>query len=136
MMDLIVLALGLGIITCMARYNENDRLFWQLALAWIGSFAAAEVVTNVIDHNEQNKSIVISSTPTQVQQSIPCIDYTLAEMSLAATRREKSQKPVSKDSTINSNDSILSEVHVAARGQPQVMSVFPTLRGQDYFDTS
>ena len=135
-MDLIALALGLGVITCIARYNESDNLFWKLAIAYLGSFAAAKVVTTVIDSNEQNKNIVINSAPTQVQQSIPCIDYTLTAMSLAATRREKSPKPVSKDSTIKYNDSILSKVHVSARGQPQVESVFPILRGPDYFDTS
>lgn len=135
MMDLILLAAGLALITCIARYNENDNLFWKLAIAYLGSFAAAKVVTYVIDSNEQNKNIVINGAPTQVQQSIPCI-YTLAEMSLAATRREKSPKPVSKDSAIKSNDSVLSKVHVSARGQPQVESVFPILHGPDYFDTS
>ena len=123
-MDLIVLAAGLGLITCIARYNESDNLFWKLAIAYIGSFGAAKVVMHVIDKNEQNKSIVINSTPTQVQQSVACIDYTLAAMSLAATRREKSQKPVSKEHTVITNDFILSEVHVATRGQPYTCSYF------------
>lgn len=136
MMTFIAFLAGLGVITAIARYNENDNLFWKLAIAFIGSFLAAEVVTHVIDSKEQNKSIVISSVPTQVQKSIPCNLYALAEMSLSATRREKSPKPVSKDSITNINDSILSKVLVSARGQPQVESVFPSLRGPDYFDTS
>ena len=136
MMTFIALLAGLGIITCIARYNESDSLFWKLAIAFIGSFMAAKVVTTVIDSKEQNKVVVISELPTQVQQSISCTPYALAEISLLATRKVKTSKPVSKDSVIKNNDSILSEVFVSARGQPQVESVFPILRGPDYFDTS
>lgn len=136
MMTFIALLAGLGIITCIARYNESDSLFWKLAVAFIGSFMAAKVVTTVIDSKEQNKVVVINELPTQVQQSISCTPYALAEISLLATRKVKTSKPVSKDSVIKSNDSILSEVFVSARGQPQVESVFPILRGPDYFDTS
>ena len=135
-MTFIALLAGLGVITCVARYNNSDSLFWKLAIAWIGTFMAAKVATTVIDSVKQNEVVVTSAVPTQVHESISCIPYTLAEISLAATRREKSQKPVSKESTAGINDSILSEVLVSARGQPQIKSVFPILRGPDYFDTS
>lgn len=124
MMTLIAFLLGLGVITAIARYNESDSLFWKLAIAYIGSFGAAKVVTSVMDNKEQDKVVMISDSPTQVQQSISCIPYTLAEMSLLATKREKSPKPVSKDTVTNTSDSILSEVFVSARGQPYTCAYF------------
>lgn len=136
MMTFIALIAGLLGIIGVARYNNSDKLFWVLATAWIGTFMAAKVATTVIDSMKQNEVVVTSAIPTQVHESVSCIPYTLAEISLAATRREKSQKPVSKVFVTGVNDNILSEVLVSARGQPQVKSVFPILRGPDYFDTS
>ena len=135
-MTLIAFLAMTAAIVAIARYNESDSLFWKLFISLVGAYAAATVVHNVIDSKEQDKVVMVTGLPTQVQQSVSCIPYTLEEISLAATKREKSPKPVSKDSTIKTNDSILSKVLVSARGQPQVESVFPILRGPDYFDTS
>lgn len=136
MTTLITFLATTAVILGIARYNESDSLFWKLFISLVGAYAAATVVHNVIDSKEQNKVVMVTELPTQVQQSVSCIPYALAEISLAATKREKSPKPVSKDSFITNNDSILSKVFVSARGQPQVESVFPILYGPDYFDTS
>lgn len=128
--------LGTGLCVAISRYNEDDALFWKLFIAFVGSFAAATAYKATVDNKKQENVIVVSEAPTQVLQSMPCNFYTLADISLAATKREKSPKPVSKDSFITNNDSILSKVFVSARGQPQVESVFPISYGPDYFDTS
>jgi len=116
---LFILASGLGLATLMARYNEDDSLFWKFAICLIGGFAAGAVAKTMLQSSdEQSKVVMIEKAPTQVLQGTSCNFYTLADISLAATKREKSPKPVSKDSLISQNNSTLSEVHVSARGQP------------------
>lgn len=126
-MTLFWLMLGLVISIGVARYNNDDNLFWKLAISLWGAYAAVAVIDNMISDNEQKKVVMVNEAPTQVLQSVPCSFYTLADMSLAATLREKSPKPVSKDSLIDQNDSLLSKVFGSARGQPFMC---------EYFDTS
>lgn len=116
-----------GLATCIgiARYNEDDALFWKLFISFVGAFTAATVVDMAIDSKqEQGKVVMVDSMPTQVLQSTPCMYCTLADVSLAATKREKSPKPVSKAVTINPNCIALSEVSPSARGRPQFYMYF------------
>lgn len=123
-----------GLATCIgiARYNEDDNLFWKLFISFVGAFTAATVVKTQLENENQEKVIMVDKAtvnPTQVPQSMSCInlyDYTLADISRAATKREKSPKPVSKDSLINQNDSSLSKVFGSIRGQPQMFAFFDT----------
>lgn len=117
---------GLGICIGISRYNEDDSLFWKLFISFVGAFVAATVVKTTMENENKEKVIMIDEAPTQVLQSAPCSFYTLAEVSTAATKREKSPKPVSKDSLINNDDSLLSKVHVLARGQPFWIGYFDT----------
>lgn len=117
----------IAFITLVARYNEDDKLFWKLFIAFIGAYAAGSAVKATLENNDKEKVVMIEKAPTQVLQSTPCNAYSLADVSLAATKREKSPKPVSKDSLIDQNDSLLSKVTKHARGQPFIL---------DYFDTS
>lgn len=115
-----------GLCIAISRYNEDDALFWKLFIAFVGSFAAATAYKATVENKNQEKVIVVNEAPTQVLQSMPCNFYTLADISLAATKREKSPKPVSKDTLINKDDSLLSKVHVLARGQPGLFNFFNT----------
>jgi hypothetical protein len=120
MMTLFWFLAGLALCIGIARYNEDDALFWKLFIAFVGSFTAATVVRTAIEDEEKSKIVVVEN-PTQVLQSTSDTSmYRLADVSLAATKREKSPKPVSKDSVLNENDSLLSNVFVSARGQPQL----------------
>lgn len=136
MMTFIAFLAITGIITLIARYNENDNLFWKLFISLAGAYGAATVVTHMIDSKKENKVVVISDNPTQVHKSVNCAPFAMCSTSLDATRREKSPKPVSKDTVIKNNDSILSKVFVSARGQPQTSSVRRILHELVYFDTS
>jgi hypothetical protein len=118
--------LGTGLCIAISRYNEDDALFWKLFIAFTGSFAAATAYKATVDNEKQENVIVVNEAPTQVLQSMPCNFYTLADISFAATKREKSPKPVSKDTLINKDDSLLSKVHVLARGQPGLFNFFNT----------
>lgn len=118
-----------GLATCIgvARYNEDDSLFWKLFISFVGAFTVATYVSSQMDKEEQGKVVMIDNMPTQVLESTSCCPLysTLAGVSLSATKREKSTKPVSKDVVINSEDSVLSKaVHTSARGQPQFYMYF------------
>lgn len=104
----------------IARYYEKESLFWIFWTSFVGAFIAANVVKYALESNKE-KITVVESAPTQVLKSTSGIAvFRLADVSLSATRGEKSPKPVSKDFTaINKHDSLLSEVFVSARGQPQ-----------------
>lgn len=121
-----------GLATCIgiARYNEDDSLFWKLFISFLGAFTAATVVRTQLESENQEKVVKVekATVPTQVLQSTPSIInfYSLADVSQAATKREKSPKPVSKDSLINKNDSSLSKVFGSIRGQPQMFAFFDT----------
>ena len=132
MMTLFWFFAAIVLAICIARYNEDDRLFWILGTSIIGAFTAGTVVRTAMENENQEKVFMIDKamvSPTQVLPSTPCInlyDYTLADVSEAATKREKSPKPVSKDSLINPNDSSLSKVFGSIRGQPQMFAYFDT----------
>jgi len=122
-----------GLATCIgiARYNEDDSLFWKLFISFVGAFTAATIVRTQLESENQEKVVKVEKAtvnPTQVLQSTPSIInfYSLADVSNAATKREKSPKPVSKDSLINKNDSSLSKVFGSIRGQPQMFAYFDT----------
>lgn len=121
-----------GLATCIgiARYNEDDSLFWKLFISFLGAFTAATVVRTQLESENQEKVVKVekAAVPTQVLQSTPSIInfYSLADVSQAVTKREKSPKPVSKDSLINNNDSSLSKVFGSIRGQPQMFAFFDT----------
>ena len=121
-----------GLATCIgiARYNEDDSLFWKLFISFVGAFTAATVVRTQLENENQEKVVKVekATVPTQVLQNTPSIInfYSLADVSQAATKREKSPKPVSKDSLINKNDSSLSKVFGSIRGQPQMFAFFDT----------
>lgn len=118
MVTLFWFILGLIIIIGVSRYNEDDKLFWKLLVAFVGSFAAVSVASHLVNADKQDKVVVIEKAPTQALESMSCNYCTLADISLTATKREKSPKPVGKDSLINQNSLILSEVHATMRGQP------------------
>lgn len=130
MMTLFWFLAGLGACIGIARYNEDDNLFWKLFISFVGAFTAATVVKTQLENENQEKVVKVekATVPTQVLQSTPSTInfYSLADVSQAATKREKSPKPVSKDSLINKNDSSLSKVFGSIRGQPQMFAFFDT----------
>lgn len=130
MMTFLWFLAGLGACIGIARYNEDDNLFWKLFISFVGAFTAATVVKTQLENENQEKVVKVekATVPTQVLQSTPSTInfYSLADVSQAATKREKSPKPVSKDSLINKNDSSLSKVFGSIRGQPQMFAFFDT----------
>ena len=124
-MTLFGFILGIIVIIAVSRYCESDNLFWKLLISLMGAFTAVSVVDEITSHKKQDKVVVIEKAPTQVLESVSYTPaYTVTDMSIAATKLEKSTKPVGKDSLIDRNDSILSEVFGGIRGQPQMCKYF------------
>lgn len=121
MMTLFCLLAGIAAITLIARYNESESLFWKLFICYVGSWAAVNAAVEIINNDKKgDKVVMIEKAPMQVLESVPSLNAILADMSLAATTREKSPKPASKElCSFNQDNVISSEVHRKARGQPQ-----------------
>ena len=121
MMTLFCLLAGIAVITLIARYNESESLFWKLFICYVGSWAAVNAAVEIINNDKKgDKVVMIEKAPMQVLESVPSLNAILADMSLAATTREKSPKPASKElCSFNQNNVISGEVHRKARGQPQ-----------------
>ena len=121
MMTLLALLAGIAIITLVARYNEDEKLFWKLFVAWTGAFAAGTVALNLADNSteKQNKVVMIEKAPMQALESMPTLYASVVTDNSLATLGEKSPKPAGKDMLFNQDSSILSKVHRKARGQPQ-----------------
>ena len=119
MMTLLAFISIIGVITAIARYNENEKLFWSLLVSFVGAYAAVNVAVNLLNDEKEDKVVMIEKSPMQVQESMPLLSGVLADISLSATMREKSPKPAGKDMLFNLDNSVLSEVHRKARGQPQ-----------------
>lgn len=126
MMTLFFILAGLTLSILVARYNEDDSLFWKLATSLIGAYAAGIVVSSTMKNDEQKKEkvVMIDSIPTQVLSGVPTLNSLVTIMSLSAPNREKSPKPVSKDKYCLDCNYLLSEVHSSARGQPQFYMYF------------
>lgn len=113
---LVVLAAIVGI----ARYNEDEALGWKLLVSFVGGALAVTVAKGICNSDKkQDKVVMVEKSPMQVAESMPSLDAILADISFVPTMREKSPKPAGKGSAFNQTNSILSEVHRKARGQPQ-----------------
>ena len=121
MMTLLALLSGIAVITLVARYNEDEKLFWKLLVSFVGAYAAADVAVNVLNYsgNKEDKVVMIEKAPMQALESMPTLYASVVTDNSLATLGEKSPKPVGKDMLFNQKNLILSEVHRKARGQPQ-----------------
>ena len=123
-MTLLLILLGLALIVGIARYNNDDSLFWKLAVSFVGAFMAAEVATNIINSDQQSNDDLTQVCPTQGFISAPQVCAIFAEPEsglLVKTHVGTSQKPVSQDlpaiSKINFAEKYVCAV---ARGQPSL----------------
>lgn len=120
MMTLFTIGAVIAIIFGIARYNEDEKLFWKLLVSFVGGAMAVTVAHTMLSSDKkQNKVAMIEKSPMQVAESMPSLNAILADISFVPTMREKSPNPAGKGSAFIHDNSILSEVHRKARGQPQ-----------------
>ena len=118
MITFILFLIGLFAIIGIARYNEDDNLFWKLLVSFVGAYAAATFVYHMTEDKKQDKVVMIENAPMQVLSDVPTLDGLVTGMLFSASKREKSPKPAGKDSLFSQSNIILSKVHASPRGQP------------------
>lgn len=118
-MTLFWFLIGILIILCVSRYNEDESLFWKLFVSFIGAFLATAVACTYINSQKQSKVVQATSAPTQVlySGSHVCV---LADPSVTVTNAEPTAVPVSKDMVCDYVNPALSKVGVQARDQPTI----------------
>lgn len=120
-MTLLLILLGLAIIVGVARYNENDSLFWKLLVCFIGGFASACVVINLLKE-DRSKDNLEQVTPTQTLLAPEQVcDTLLAIFEMPTTTDDvEHQKSASQDNSLATPKvvSASSEVSSSARDQP------------------
>lgn len=119
---------GVMIILGVARYNESEKLFWQLLISFVGTYGAATLAINALSSNEkkQSKEVVIASKPMQVPSSKSYTICSLADLSGLVTVEEKSSVPVGKDTASKLTNPSLSGVGRGARDQPMDTIMYDT----------
>lgn len=127
-MELIYFAAGIALAYGIARYNESNKLFWQLALLFILGYAGVVLCTRAFDNNERNSEDSTQVCTTQMQT----IAQAYADLfALAGSNMSTPKKVTALQSVVqfvpesNESDVIPSEVYGRTRDQPL-----------KYFDTS
>ena len=64
-MTITLFILGTLLALCIARYNESNKLFWQLMLAFILGYTATVMVDRTINGSERNDEALVQVSPTQ-----------------------------------------------------------------------
>lgn len=87
-MILLWFILGILLAFGIARYNESNKLFWQLAISFILGYAATVMVTRTINGSERSSENLVQVCPTQMPTVVSgnSIVYLLADMTLAPTK--------------------------------------------------
>ena len=98
-------------ILCIARYNESNKLFWNLFIAFVGAFTIASIVI-AISNREPKKENLTQMYPTQLYVSASNVFTLIADVSHNTTNEQKCSDTVSQDYTSDqSKICFISEVY-------------------------
>lgn len=129
-MALLWILLGITVIVLIARYNEDDSLFWKLFVSFIGAYLAAYLVLSTLNNNRQSDQNT-EAYPTQGLSYAVCTMPSLCILSEAISTTPvgsgNNQNLVGQDiyAMCTKEVALSSKVSAAARDQPFT-----------YFDTS
>jgi len=124
-MILLWFMLGIALAFGIARYNESNRLFWQLLLALVIGFTGTIVYKRTFGKEQSNVNL------TQVCPTQECVN--VASVRLFQTTynstpvKVTASNPVSQDYTpeLRETHITLSEVYGGARDQPPSKLIKP-----------
>lgn len=126
-MILLWFVLGILLAFSIARYNQSNKLFWQLVLAFIFGYATAVMIDRTINGNERSSDDLVQVSPTQMPTAV---DGAMALFETTAVMES------SKVTALNSVVQVLTpaEYEVVAASS----KVFGRTRDQphDFFNTS
>lgn len=127
-MILLWFVLGILLAFAIARYNESNKLFWQLMLAFVLGYAATVMCTRTFDEEGRSSVNLTQVYPTQVPVIMPNSKiYFLNGMCDVATTKVTASEPVSQDITpvLYKIGIVPSEVFGRTRDQPIVTLTQP-----------
>lgn len=132
-MTLLWILLGITVIILVARYNEDDALFWKLSASLVGAFIAAYITLNILNSEEKQSDQDLTQVyPTQVLSHTACAMPSLGMfdvLSLTPVGSGSNQKLVSQEINTPAIGTVTlfnSEVRAEARDQPLMFTYFDT----------
>ena len=129
--------IGVIAITLIARYNESDKLFWKLFLAFVLGFASAKMYYHLT--NERNENTLTQVSPTQASMELSGIAQFFLAGSTPEITVSESYVPVSQAYAPAGSESslILSKIAGGTRDQPPFLtSQLKYLGSELFFNTS
>lgn len=120
-MELVFFLLGVVLAFAIAKYNESNKLFWQLAGVLTLGYAVTTICTHMVGEKENNENL----QKVQVPMSKPSVitgntcNYNSLAMKMAPAKVTASNS-TSQDFTPESKEInvVLSEVYGRTRDQP------------------
>lgn len=116
---------GIALIFGIARYNESNKLFWQLLLAFILGFSATKMIQQASSEKQSNVALV-QECPTQVSDAYTwaIIAHSVLAKGLQVVTAHTS---VSQEYTpvLQKSDIILNKTCGRVRDQPQEIITNP-----------
>ena len=125
-MILLLFIIGVLAIIAIARYNEDDRLFWKLFGAFTIAFTATSIAVATIDGGQDETNLTNEVYPTQAPDTMLGYYNPFTAICDEATVSEEIPVPVSKDNTLIERE-IISFVEVCGNVRDQPPSSNPTL---------
>lgn len=124
---MIALLFLLGVLTIVgiARYNEDDRLFWKLFICYIVAFIATSITVATFDGGQDDNNLIEQVYPTQALDSATNYLSLNAIACDVAILSKTCSVPVSKDNALFYNEIVVpEEVCGNVRDQPPIVSNF------------
>ena len=121
-MSVLIFISGILLALGIARYNESNKLFWQLAGAFVLAFAATVLVQRATQPSEKSSVDLVQVCPTQMPAVVSSSSfyYLLADTAASAPVKVTALESVVQDNMPEERkkDTILSMVFGRTRDQP------------------
>lgn len=121
-MSVLIFIFGILLALGIARYNESNKLFWQLTLCFVTAYAVTVLIQRITSSNENGTGLVQVNCPTQMPTvvSTSSLYYLLPDTTGTAPVKVTALDSVVQDITpkLYKNDTVLSMVFGRTRDQP------------------
>jgi len=124
MAEIVMFALGIVLITLIARYNESNKLFWTLLTCFTLGFVGTKLIYDAFS-KEESKVIVDKVQPTQALAVTPgSLVYLLADDSLSTSVKVTSEPvgqalvPVDYNATLSSASGVTRGIYLHVLPNP------------------
>ena len=127
-MILLWFVIGILLAFGIARYNESNKLFWQLVLAFVLGYATTVMIDRSVNGRERSSVNLVQVCPTQMPNVVSgsSIVYLLADTAVAPTKVTALESVVQESTPDkHENDTIPSMVSERTRDQPIQIIIQP-----------